>query len=759
MNGRAVPTCALWLASAALFGTGTAAAQVTISGRIQYWDPIAGRYESARDIDVKVHGDWWFADPRTRTDDSGNYSVQVDDPKGLKKQFNNVRVEAFAQTPGIVQVFAHMLAPKPYSAVSRAIDGVTAGQGRTRDLWIGGASDNVRRTPYGNTEATAAAFVVHREMQAHYRDLRSRAFTADDFDERGGPRVGGVEVIVPAVGVTSYYNTATGFVNLIPGGACVSFGAPCAQGPATDWPAIQQIGPHPFLDPAVSFFLATVRHEYSHAIHDEMTGGGILTGLTLPTVHSPVRESPYPAVAYTEGFAEFLPLVSLGQGGSYEPTVETDPSPGGLPIPVASPPGTHDQWEGEFTGFLWDLFDPTGIETVRHRATTTENDGASLPTDVVDAQVWRDAIEDADLSRIRRAVREPMPGGHIPQRVREYLANYARLYGSQDLHSIKTIAFNRDLMIPGVDERPAQLEGMGMEHLRRLSYRFDVVEPDPEDRTSIRVTLWYEPPSGLLEQILDLELGTGWSGDRREVAASYDAAGRGGEGYRLWALVNDGMLPTAYRFDVPEVDQEQLADLLDGVVPDPPEQLKPGVVPQDERPVVGPEDLAVEPRPGKRGGFRIWNLAVGPVCRGRRLVAERPKEGQPPSDRICESRDVLVRGEDICIWSGERRSCTWWGFEFDYENADPSVPLTCTTTRSVPGDEGNYEGIRNKNATTATGETPLGSENGHQFSPGYELFIPAATWLVVDMHLDCTYGGEPAFEADVRVIHSSAFSD
>lgn len=785
MKGRAIAS-AFWFAAAVVFGTGSVAAQVTVSGRIQYWDPIAGRYEPARDVDVKVHGDWWFADPRTQTDDDGDYSVQVDDPKGLKKQFNNVRVEAFAQTPGIVQVFAYMLAPKPYSAVSRSIDGVTAGQGLTRDLRIGGPSDNVRRTPHGSTESTAAAFVVHREMQEHYRDLRARAFTADDFDERGGPRVGGVEVLVPAVGVTSYYNTATGFVNLIPGGGCVSYPAPCPQGPATDWPAIQGILSDFFLTPDnISAFRSLVRHEYSHAIHDEMTGGGILTGLTIPTVHSPDIESPYPAVAYTEGFAEFLPLVSLGTtGGRFEPTPVDPSSADALPIPPSSPPGTHHQWEGEFTGFLWDLFDPTGIETVRHRTTTTENDGFTLPDAVVDAQVWRDAVEDPDVSRIRRAVREPLPEvDHVPQRVSEYLINYTHLYGSEDPYPIKVIAFNRDLLIRGLQvvewegglpgapspgdpvttgfpERPARLEGMEMEHLQLLSYRFDVVEPDPEDRTSVRVTVWYEPPSGILQQIVNLELGSGWSGDRREVTAIFDAAGSGGAGHRLWVLINDGMLPTAYRFDVPDVDHELLAELLEDVVPDPiPERFEPGVVPRDPPPAVDTEDLALELGARKGGRFRILNLAVGPVCRDRRLVAVYPKEGQPPSDRICESRDVAVRGEDVCIFAGERRRCTWWGFEFDYENADPSIPLICTTTRSVPGNLGNHEGIRNPNATSATGETPIESVNGHLFSPGYELFIPAATWLVVDMHLNCTYGGEPAFETDVRVVHSSAVRD
>lgn len=703
---------------------------------------------------MKVEGDWWFAHPHTETDDQGRYSVRVDDPKGWKKQFNNVRVQAFAQTRGIIQIFARMLAAKPYSAVSERIDGVTAGQGRTIDLRIGGPNDNVHRTPWGSTEATAAAFVVHREMQEHYRDLRGRAFTADDFDERGGDRVGGVEVIVPAVGVTSYYNTTTGFVNLIPGGANLPGAWPGISG-GGDWPAIEDIGDHPFLDPPVSFFLATVRHEYSHAIHDEMTGGGILTGLTLPSRHGPDRKSPYPALAYTEGFAEFLPLVSLGQGGAYEPTLEAE---GGLPIPVASPPGTHHEWEGEFVAFLWDLFDPVGTETVRHRTTRTENGGVLLPEEIMDAQVWTDGIEDPRVSRIRRAVREPMPGGHIPQRVREYLANYARLYGSQDLYEIKTIAFNRDLTIPGVDERPARLEGMEMEHLGLLSYRFQVVEPDAEDRTSVQVTVWYEPSSGALQEILDLDLGSGWSGSRREVTAMFDVPGRGAGGDRLWALINDGMLPTAYRFDVPEVDEERLADLLEDIRPDPiGERFEPGVVPR-ERPVVETGDLRRphDPSAGADGAFRLLNFRSGPVCRDPDLVDERREKGRPPSDRICEEKNILIRGQDGCVFDGEWKRCTWWGYEFDYENADPDQPLVCAWTRSRPTDVGNSEGIRESGVMTGTDEIELPQESGHFFGPGYDVHLPVP-WMTIDVRYACTYRGEPAFEFEHRVVFSSAF--
>jgi len=156
--------------------------------------------------------------------------------------------------------------------------------------------------------------------------------------------------------------------------------------------------------------------------------------------------------------------------------------------------------------------------------------------------------------------------------------------------------------------------------------------------------------------------------------------------------------------------------------------------------------------------FRISNLVTGPVCRDPDLVDERRERGQPPSDRICAGTDVPIRGDDGCIWSGEHRRCTWYGFEFDYENAAPDVPLTCVWTRSQPGKEGNREGVRSQGLATDTIEIELEGESGHFFSPGYDLYQAVSfPWGIVRLHYDCSYRNQPAFQASFRLIYSSAF--
>jgi len=72
------------------------------------------------------------------------------------------------------------------------------------------------------------------------------------------------------------------------------------------------------------------------------------------------------------------------------------------------------------------------------------------------------------------------------------------------------------------------------------------------------------------------------------------------------------------------------------------------------------------------GGMRISGLRTGPVCGSG-------------ADKVCEqSSSITVTGSQHCA-SG---SCTRFGMEFDYVNADPSAPLECST--STRGGEDDF---------------------------------------------------------------------
>lgn len=67
------------------------------------------------------------------------------------------------------------------------------------------------------------------------------------------------------------------------------------------------------------------------------------------------------------------------------------------------------------------------------------------------------------------------------------------------------------------------------------------------------------------------------------------------------------------------------------------------------------------------GGMSISGLRAGRMCGGR----------------VCEeTSDIRVTGADSCAQSGGAVSCTRFGLEFDYRNADPSEPLECKASTS-----------------------------------------------------------------------------
>ncbi|MGC9319910.1 MAG: hypothetical protein ACP5KN_17895, partial [Armatimonadota bacterium] len=99
---------ALRVAVAAVLGAALvtpASADVWISGSVQYWDQLQKQYLPARHVSVQVEGDWWEPDIWTTTDANGNFSVKQRDPYWGDFDIN---IEAYASTPGLVEVYEDM---------------------------------------------------------------------------------------------------------------------------------------------------------------------------------------------------------------------------------------------------------------------------------------------------------------------------------------------------------------------------------------------------------------------------------------------------------------------------------------------------------------------------------------------------------------------------------------------------------------------------------------------------------------------------
>lgn len=122
---------ALLLGMSLLCGA-TCFADVTIKGKVEWFDQISMTYKPARRVRVAVEGPWLYAPFITgvRTDDGGNYTATVPDPpaitveaidtplgriegKSVGLDYDGVWVEAYAETPGVCAVLEHMTAPTP----------------------------------------------------------------------------------------------------------------------------------------------------------------------------------------------------------------------------------------------------------------------------------------------------------------------------------------------------------------------------------------------------------------------------------------------------------------------------------------------------------------------------------------------------------------------------------------------------------------------------------------------------------------------
>jgi hypothetical protein len=144
--------------------------------------------------------------------------------------------------------------------------------------------------------------------------------------------------------------------------------------------------------------------------------------------------------------------------------------------------------------------------------------------------------------------------------------------------------------------------------------------------------------------------------------------------------------------------------------------------------------------------LRILDFVSGPVC-----------HNQDGTEGICkQAEDIPIKGESVCDWSGEKRRCTWFGFQFDYENADPRIPIDCDYVRSQPSTEGNWKGVRDANVSTGSFSYELDSSDGHFYNPMFELYSipPKGKTITIVTELKCKYGGDPVFDMTFRAHYS-----
>ncbi|GGA83215.1 hypothetical protein GCM10011521_21930 [Arenimonas soli] len=137
--------------------------------------------------------------------------------------------------------------------------------------------------------------------------------------------------------------------------------------------------------------------------------------------------------------------------------------------------------------------------------------------------------------------------------------------------------------------------------------------------------------------------------------------------------------------------------------------------------------------------FEISNFKAGLACTNTTLNDQ--------SGWVChETREIFVTDQGRCVYNGERRLCTWTGFEFDYRSDQDGVTLQCGTTLSKPATFGNPGEVLEEDTTSHAFELELSGKHGHFFNPMYYVFSlrEPGTPPMVDT-MTCRFDGEVVF--------------
>jgi hypothetical protein len=121
---------------------------------------------------------------------------------------------------------------------------------------------------------------------------------------------------------------------------------------------------------------------------------------------------------------------------------------------------------------------------------------------------------------------------------------------------------------------------------------------------------------------------------------------------------------------------------------------------------------------------------------------------------VCHvTEDIYITGQSGCVWNGENKPCTWYGFSFDYKEAKPGTEIICKFTTSQNIANGNPKEILSKSTKSGEYKIPLEKESGHFFNPQYFLFAgyyknPADS--VVTTETVCSTEGKQVFSYKVK---------
>lgn len=123
---------------------------------------------------------------------------------------------------------------------------------------------------------------------------------------------------------------------------------------------------------------------------------------------------------------------------------------------------------------------------------------------------------------------------------------------------------------------------------------------------------------------------------------------------------------------------------------------------------------------------------------------------------VCfETEDIDITGQGRCVFNGVIKLCTWYGYEFDYNNkTNTPVPLTCHFTSDRHTVLGNPNGIQDSDfskAKVSTYEILLEPGKSHFSNPQYTLLSLAEQGTTSVTNNKCEIEGQHVFDARFNI--------
>ena len=159
------------------------------------------------------------------------------------------------------------------------------------------------------------------------------------------------------------------------------------------------------------------------------------------------------------------------------------------------------------------------------------------------------------------------------------------------------------------------------------------------------------------------------------------------------------------------------------------------------------------------------------ACNGKtdpnRLIIENFKSGllcpNPSSGEVdpkhhrhtCfETEYIVITGQGQCPLGQDELPCTWYGFEFDYKNAQPDQNLYCTVKTEYTETFGKQKKIANKPEKAHEYVLKLNASDTHLFYPQYTLFNPSSETTISEIQsTTCSDGSREVINYTQTLIY------